>query len=861
MRRFFIPFLILLSAIQFLNAQSVEQATIFGKVTDALSGDPIEFVTVYIKNTNIATETNMKGEYVLKVPVNERLTIIFTRIGYKEGNSRINPLSNGASRKVDVILSSSESNIEVIVTESRIQEEGMIKENVIELKLLPTTTGNFESVLPHIALGTSSGTGGELSSQYNVRGGNYDENLVYVNDFEIYRPQLVRAGQQEGLTFPNIDLIRDLSFSSGGFEAKYGDKLSSVLDIHYKRPDSLRASVGLSFLGGSAHVEGSFKAGKSNYNRIRYLIGARYKTTKYLLGSLDVEGEYTPNFADVQAYITYDINRNWQLGLMGNYNRSEYQFVPSTRNTALGLIDFALELFTVFEGQEIDNFTTGMGGVSLTYLPDRDYNPYFLKFLASSYQSNEVERFDIIGDYLLGQIETGLGSDDFGEVVAVLGTGTQQQYVRNYLQSNVTNVQHKGGLELQLDTDDINTTKSHFLQWSVKYQNEQIDDRINEWERLDSAGYSLSYDTSEVLLFSVLKTSNSLNSNRFTAYLQDTYTVQDSVKEMKISLGVRAAYWDLNKEFFATPRVQFLYKPVKWEKDISFRLAGGLYFQSPFYRELRDRSGFVNKKNLSQKSAHFVGGITWDFYSGKKNPKKFRLISEIYYKYLWDVILYDVNNVRIQYMGISDLADHIPGLDTNQGANLSKGYVAGLDLRLNGEFVPGAESWINLSLLRARESVDGVQHLKRDIGQTEATPVSDVSRPTDQFLTFSMFFQDYLPKNENFKMHLNFTVGTGLPYGLPNNNVIYRNTYEFPAYHRVDIGFSVQLWDKSRRARKPNHPLRFSRSTWLSLEIFNLLKVANVASNTWIKTIYNTQYAIPNFLTSRRINLRLKMDF
>lgn len=846
MKHFFTPFafLLLISSIP-LPAQTGEFATIFGKITDALTGEPVEFATVYIKNTSFAAESDINGEYQLRIPVNERHIIVFTRIGYKEGTARVGPLSNGASRKVDVILSLADSNIEVVVTESRIQDDGMVRENVTQLKLLPTTTGNFESILPHIALGTSSGTGGELSSQYHVRGGNYDENLVYVNDFEIYRPQLIRAGQQEGLTFPNIDLIRDLSFSSGGFEAKYGDKLSSVLDVHYKRPDSLRSSVGLSFLGGSAHVEGSFKAGKNNYNKVRYLVGARYKTTRYLLGSLDVEGEYTPNFADVQAYITYDINRDWQVGLMGNYNYSEYIFVPTSRTTGLGLIDFALELFSVFEGQEVDNFTTGMGGISFTYLPDRSRNPFFLKFLASTYQSNEIERIDIIGDYLLGQVESGLGSDDFGEIVAVLGTGTQQQFVRNYLVSNVTNVEHKGGIEFQKNTNEAYTTSSHFVQWSVKYQNEFIDDRLNEWERLDSAGYSLRYDTLQVLVNNVLKTRNTLSSNRFTAYLQDTYTVQDTVKEMKASFGVRFAYWDLNNEFFVSPRAQLLYKPLRWEKDISFRLAGGLYFQAPFYRELRDPNGVVRENTLSQKSFHLVGGITWDFYGGKKNPTKYRLISEIYYKHLWDLISYDVDNVRIRYSGF----------------NNGTGYVAGLDFRLNGEFVKGAESWINLSLLRARESLNGIQHLKRDIGDEEATEVKDVPRPTDQFLTLSMFFQDYLPKNENFKMHLNLTVGTGLPYGLPNNNIVYRNTYRFPAYHRVDIGFSIQLWDRVNKTRKPNHPLRFTRNSWLSLEVFNLLKVANVASNTWIKTIYNTQYAIPNYLTSRRINLRLRMDF
>ncbi len=846
MKHIFTTFFITVFSLSFLFAQNSDKAIIFGKITDATTGEPIDFATIYIKGTNTATESDVNGEYVINVPAYERATIIFTRIGYKEGSARIGSLSNGARRKIDVKLASAESNIEVVVTESRIQEGGMIKEDVVALKLLPSTSGNFESVLPSIALGTSSGTGGELSAQYNVRGGNYDENLVYVNDFEIYRPQLVRSGQQEGLTFPNIDLIRDLSFSSGGFEAKYGDKLSSVLDIKYKRPDSIRTSIGLSFLGGSAHLEGSFKPSKKDtYKKVRYLFGARYKTTRYLLGSLDVKGEYAPNFADIQGYITYDINRDWQLGVIGNYNRSEYQFTPTTRNTALGLIDFALELFTVFEGQEVDDFTTYMTGASLTYLPDRDENPLFMKFLASTYQSNENERFDIIGHYLLGQIESGLGSDDFGDVVAVLGTGTQQQFVRNYLTSRVTNTEYKGGLELQIDHDDFEKSSSHFLQWSVKYQHEDIVDRINEWERLDSAGYSLNYDTNQVQVRQVLKTRNELSSNRISAYFQDTYTIQDTTKEMKLTAGVRAQYWDLNNELIISPRAQFLIKPINWDKDISFRLASGLYFQSPFYRELRNPLGVVNRDVQSQKSAHLVGGLTWDFYGGRRNPKKFRLIAEAYYKYLWDVVSYDVDNVRIRYSGEND----------------ATGYVAGLDIRLNGEFVPGEESWINLSFLRARESLNGVQHLKRDIGDTEAQEVDNVPRPTDQFMTFSTFFQDHLPLNENFKMHMNFTVGTGLPYGLLGNNREYRNTYRFPAYHRVDIGFSIQLWDEERRLSRPKHPLKFSRSTWLSLEIFNLMKVSNVASNTWIKTIYNTQYAIPNFLTSRRINLRLKMDF
>ncbi len=828
-----------------INAQ--ERGVIFGKVTDALSEVPVDLATIYIKDTNIATESDENGEYRFEVPANQKLTLVISRLGYKETSIEVQSISLESQRQIDVSLPPADSDIEVVVRESRIDDAGMVREDVEELKLLPTTTGNLESVLPHIALGASSGSGGELTSQYNVRGGNYDENLVYINDFEVYRPQLIRAGQQEGLTFPNVDLIQSLSFSSGGFEAKYGDKMSSVLDIRYKLPTTFKSSLGLSLLGGSAHFEGSTIIGADSYRKFRYLVGARYKTTKYLLGSLDVTGEYAPNFWDVQGYFTFDITRDLQLGLLGNFNRSEFSFIPETRNTALGLIDFALQLFTVFEGQEIDDFTTNMGGVSLTYLPDREKNPFFLKFLASHYQSDENERFDIIGRYSLRQIESNLGSGDFGDVIAELGTGTQHQFVRNFLQANVTNLELKGGIDFQKDLPEEGKTKSHFLQWSVKYQHERIDDFLNEWERLDSAGYSLRFDSTQLLLWDVNKSDEPpLNSNRLSAYIQDTYTWnQDSTGELKLSLGVRAGYWDLNKEFIFSPRAQFLYKPYYSKKDISWKLAAGLYFQPPFYRELRNFSGAVNQNVLSQKSAHFLGGFTWDFYLGKLSSKKFRFITEVYYKKLWDLVSYEIENVRIRYSGEND----------------ATGYVAGIDLRLNGEFVPGAESWFNLSFLRARESLDGITHLEREIGEEEASEVKDVPRPTDQFMTMSIFFQDYLPRNENIKMHLNFTVGTGLPYGLRDNNRIYRNTYRFSPYHRVDIGFSILLWNDSWKERKTKHPLRFTKNTWLSLEVFNMMKVQNQAANTWIKTIFNQQFAIPNYLTSRRVNLRLKMDF
>ena len=823
------------------------QASVSGRVTDAVSGAPVELATIYVEGEAQAVESAANGRYRIMVPAGQTFTLRFSRLGFQGVSAELGPLPARSNQQVDVSLVPNNSGLEVIVRESKIEEGGMVTETVEELKILPSASGNFESVLPHIALGTSSGTGGELTSQYNVRGGNYDENLVYVNDFAIYRPQLIRAGQQEGLTFPNIDLIRDLKFSSGGFGARYGDKLSSVLDINYKRPDSLRASASASLLGASAHLEGSMPLAGDPYRRFRYLLGARYKTNRYLLGSLDLEGEYVPNFTDFQAYLTYDLSRDWQLGFLGNYNRSVYRFTPTQRNTAFGLINLSLQLFSVFDGGEVDDFTTSMGGLSLTYLPERSRHPLYLKFLGAVNSSDENERIDIRGFYSLRQIDNNLGSSQFGEVIAELGTGTQHQFVRNFLDIRVASFQHKGGVELPDNLLFPGKGGTHFLQWSLKLQHERIADDIREWERLDSAGYSLPYDEEEVLLWSVLKSQNSLRSDRMSFFVEDTYTLRDdTIAEWQLTAGLRGGYWTLNREFYLTPRAQVLYKPLAWKSDISFRLAGGMYYQPPFYRELRRPDGSVNRDLLAQKSIHLVGGMTLDFYLGKRNPKKFRFITEAYYKRLWDLVSYDIENVRIRYSGEND----------------ARGHVAGIDFRLNGEFVRGTESWINLSFLTARERLLGVQHLERERGEPEGVPVATVPRPSDQRMVLSMFFQDYLPMNENFRMHLNLTVGTGLPFGIPNNNIVYRNTYRFAPYHRVDIGFSVMLWDREPRAGLfRNRSWTFLRGAWVSLEVFNLLNVENETSNTWIKTIFQRQYAIPNYLTSRRINLRFRVDF
>lgn len=822
----------------------VERASVTGKVTDVLSNKPVELVTVYVKGGTSAVESSANGRYLTNVPAGEKFKLVFRFVGYREEVVELGPLPAGSTQQVDVALVPATSDLEVIVRASKIEANGMIRESPEALRLLPSTTGNLESILPHIALGVSSGSGGELTSQYNVRGGNYDENLVYVNDFEIYRPQLIRAGQQEGLTFANLDMVRDLSFSSGGFQARYGDKLSSVLDIRYKRPDSTAASIGLSFLGGSAHLEGAIPVGKSDFRRLRYLVGARYKTTRYLLGTLDTKGEYLPNFSDIQGYLTYDLSRTLQVGLLANYNRSVFNFTPVSRSTALGLINFALQLSSTFDGSERDDFTTQMAGLSLTYIPEKTSNPFFLKFLTSAFRSDENERIDIIGNYSLRQIETDFGSSEFGNVIGELGRGIQQQYVRNFLDIQVYNAEVRGGLELAGGSETA--TASHFFQWSVKAQHERIDDLLNEWERLDSSGYSLPVAPEGVNLFSVLKTENNLESYRFSGFFQDTWTWRrDDKAELRISAGVRASYWDLNEELLISPRAQLLYKPLGGSSDISYRLATGIYYQPPFYREMRRPDGTVNTNLKAQKSTHFVGGITSDFYYGKRNPKKFRFIAEAFYKELQNLVSYEIENVRIDYSGEND----------------SEGYVTGIDFRLNGEFVPGADSWVNLSLLQAREKIRGVVHRDVELGTTEGQVVEFVPRPTDQLFQLSVFFQDYLKNNENFRTHVNLTVGGGLPFGVLNNNIEFRNPYRFDTYHRIDIGFSWRLFDRLTSQRASTHFLRFTRSTFLSLEIFNLMQVENQAGNTWIKTVFEQQYAIPNRLTGRRINLRLKFDF
>ncbi len=818
--------------------------TIDGTISDASTGERLSDVYIFLKGSTKAIGTNAEGSFSFEFQSDRDTIVIAQRVGFKNVEIEVEKQPKDIHLRYDIEMSPSISDLEVVVQSTISNQPGMIVEDISEIKLLPSISGNLENILPHIAMGVSSGTGGELSSQYNVRGGNYDENLVYVNDFQVYRPQLIRSGQQEGLSFPNPDLVRDISFSSGGFSARYGDKLSSVLDIKYKRPDSSAYSVDLSLLGATGHMEGAIPIKGSNYRKFRYIAGARYKSTSYLLNTLDIKGEYLPQFSDIQTYLTYDLSESWQAGLLLNYNRALYEFTPTTRSTAFGLIDYTLRLDSDFQGAERDIFETGMGGISFTYLPERKKDPFFIKILASAYQSAESENFDIISTYQLNQIETSLGAENQGEAVALVGEGIQHKYVRNLLQSKVANLEVKGGIEKN-NFNDKGISTSHFIQWGLKGQFEQINDRLNEWERLDSAGYSLPYFDESVELANVYKSKNNIESNRIQAYITESFNLRKPGKYLlTLEGGLRANYWSFNNEFNLSPRGQILFKPLHTPFNRVLKLAAGMYVQPPFYREMRYLDGTINSEISSQKSFHLVLGYSTDF-RWEKLDADLKFMSEIYYKRLWDLIPYDVDNVRIRYFG----------------ENLATGHIAGIDFRLNGEFVPGAESWINISFLKALEKWAGIDHKDLKEGDNNIVDADYVPRPTDQFMSASVFFQDYLPSNENFKVHLSLNFGTGLPFGTPNENIELRNPFRYKPYYRVDAGFSAQLWDRDWIRDKPHNPFRFCNNAWLSIEVFNLLQIQNDASVTWVKAINNIQYPVKNRLTSRRINLKLRMEF
>ena len=808
--------LTLFSILSFLGfSQSIS-----GTITDG-ENNTLPAVNIAILNTSIGATSLNDGSYNMEVPANKSMVVAYSFIGYEIEKIRLPMLKRGQNYTLNIQLKAKNTLLnDVIVKDKKSRKESFNRIKPKHVKILPGSQGGIEAILKTLP-GVSSAN--ELSSQYSVRGGNFDENLVYVNGIEVYRPFLIRAGQQEGLSFVNTDMVSSILFSAGGFEAKYGDKMSSVLDITYKRPRENAASLQLSMLGGSAHFEGASKNG-----RFSYLVGARHKTNEYVLNAMDTKADYIPKFSDLQTFINYELNTNWQISFLGNISKNEYTMIPENRDTEFGTLNEALKLTIYFEGQEVDKYETYFGALSTTYQPSTHLN---LQFTTSAFQTFEQENFDILGEYWLYQLENNLGSDDFGNIAFDRGVGKYINHARNSLNARVINFSHKGNY----NNEDLK------VDWGFRAQKEEIEDKISEWNLIDSAFFNYPHPNDniggeadpnqQIVMSELLKTQINLSSYRNSGYMQ----FSKDINNITINAGTRGSYWTYNEELLLSPRATIAYAPL-WEKDIVFRAASGIYYQSPFYKELRTPEGTLNSNIKAQKSTHYVMGADYLFYSW---GRPFKWITEVYYKNLENLIPYKVDNVRIQYLA----------------NDLSNGYAKGIDMKINGEFVSGVESWASLSVMKTEEDIVGDYITNADGSTSEA---GFIPRPTDQRVNFSMFFQDYIPGNPNYKMHLNMVYGTGLSFGPPNSEK-HQDVLRIPDYRRVDIGFSAVLKDENKKSRIKW--LNAFNSIWVSAEVFNLLDINNTVSYLWVADVSGRQYAVPNYLTARQLNAKLILSF
>lgn len=822
-----------------------------GSVADS-SGKKVDLVTIVVEeDQKYTTTTDRRGNFELKVPAGKSITLVFSSLNIYPARRKVE-LSDGETLTIRQTVSEKINAIpDAVIKGERYDREGAGTVEVKSQTFLAAPNESFEANLAFQGLGVAKNN--ELSSGYSVRGGNFDENLVYVNDFEVYRPFLIRSGQQEGLSFINPNMVSNVKFSSGGFQARYGDKMSSVLDVTYKRPKQFGGSAYASLLGLGAHLEGSDKK-----QRFTFLIGVRQRASQYLLRSLDTKGQYSPNFLDVQGFFTYRIHEKLSVEYISNYSRNQFFFKPVNRETSFGLLTDVKKLTIYFDGQEADKYHSAMNGLSFNYTPNENL---IFKFLTSYYLNREKEAYDIIGEYYLSQVESDIGKENFGEILYSLGVGGMHDYARNTLNTDIYYAGWRGSW----------FKKGHNLQWGVDYKHEWIRDRLNTWNRLDSAGHSLQYNYNEQLqqvdsnyyyvpqklnigFDNILKSTFNTESNRISAFIQDTWKWGDSSK-FTFNYGVRFQYWDLNREPVITPRIQFSYKP-KGKADLVFSASAGTYYQPPFYREMRNLNGEVNTNLKSQKSFHGVVGVNYAF-SAWKRP--FNFITEAYYKYLWDLVPYKYENVLIRYLG----------------DNLSKGYAAGVDFRLNGELAEGAESWISMSIMSTAENLtndqytayydsNGVAWVNTARNQSRIVDSAVIypgyiPRPTDQRVNFALFFQDYIPKFKFIKVHIAMVFGTGLPFGPPGADK-YKDKLRLPPYRRVDIGFSGQLWNPEW-AKNKNKFNQGIKGVWIAVEAFNIFGITNTVSYIWVRDIYNTQFAVPNYLTTRRINAKLTVNF
>jgi hypothetical protein len=791
-----------------------QRAVITGIVRDEARKAIDQVVVADEENSSgINTRTNAKGYYMLTVPAGREISVIwYSPLGHDLVRRKLT-LEEGETRTLDVIMLMKDNVLkEYVHRANKTVDQTSIKMlDISKVKYMPSPIGGIEALIK-LAVGTHN----ELSSQYNVRGGSFDENLVYVNDFEVYRPFLVRQGQQEGLSFINPDMVSNVNFSLGGFQPRYGDKMSSVLDVTYKHPVQFEGSANVSLLGGSLHLEGA-----SKNQKFTYLFSARQKSNQYLLQSQPTKGIYNPSFTDIQALFNYKVNDKWELEAIGNYARNRFTFFPETMTSSFGVLNQAYQLNVFYDGSEFDQFDSRFGGVSANYAPDS--SRLKLKFLASGFQTNEYETYDIDGSYLLGELQTDMAKKDFGQIKTYLGAGGIHSYARNYLDVSVGDVGFRGSYDVG---------KNNTLQFGGNYTHTLISDDLHEWVRRDSARFNWPYDPNSLNLYYFYNSSATFDYSRITGFVQDNIRI-DSIG-FTATGGVRFNQSYLNDEFIVSPRLQLALHPVKWCHDWIFQLSGGEYVQPPFYREMRDFAGNVNTQLKAQKSVQGVGRAESNF---KMYNRPMKLTMESYYKYIWDMDPYRFENVRIRYTGKNDAI----------------GRVYGTELRLYGDLVQDCTSWISIGFMKAEQKIIDSPSLA---GYNSYFPM-----PTDQRFMLGMYFEDYLPRNKNFKVHINMIYAGGLPVGSPFGH-LYQDILRLPAYKRVDIGFSALLLDASRK-RFPSHSyFNNLKSIWASLEVFNLLSIQNTLSYTWIMDqSTNAQYAVPNRLTSRLLNLKVIVNF
>ncbi len=788
-KQLYITLLMLLCVIS-IKAQTF---TLQGKVTDS-NMSPVELATVSVIEQGKMTMTNLKGEFSIQLRSADSVVVRFSMVGYK---TKTRVLRRPRGKQTLLIQLYDDNQLAgITVTEKKRQTGSTQQLETKDIKNTPSVTGNAVEELIQSQAGVS--THSELSSQYNVRGGSFDENSVYINNVEIYRPFLVRSGQQEGLSIINPDMVESIGFSTGGFEARYGDKMSSVLDIKYKKPKKFEANVAANLLGASAFV--GFSTKKFSWSN-----GIRYKTNKYLLGSLDTKGEYKPNFLDYQTYLTYEPTKNWSIEVIGDISENHYNFYPEDRETKFGTMENVKSFKVFFDGQEKDVFRTYFGSLSIS----RKFGEKTkLSLIASAFHTNEQERYDIQGQYWLTQTET---SEN-------LGVGTYMEHARNYLKATVKSI--KFALE--------HKTKKHDIQAGLTYRIENITEDSKEYEMRDSSGYSIPHTGEDLYMIYSLKAKNTLDANRLETYIQDTWRFSSKGEHTFFTLnyGIRFSHWNFNKESIISPRISLGIVPA-FNHDVTMRFATGIYYQAPFYKELRDTTTIngityatLNNKIKSQRSIHFIAGFDYRF---KMKDRPYKFTAEAYYKALSNLVPYTVDNVKIVY-------------DASQQCS---GHAMGLDLKLYGEFVPGTDSWVSLSLMNTRINING----------------KSIPLPTDQRYSLNLFFTDYFPGTDRWRMSLKLAFADGLPFGAPHRQLD-EQPFRAPAYKRADIGMSYRLLNNEKGDRKS-----IFKNIWLGIDCLNLLGINNVNSYYWITDVTNQQYAVPNYLTGRQINIKASFEF